>query len=165
MKPHLDPKTIEFLQHSNYIEREYSEEALKYACKAWGYAVRNRGGFSLDYILNIHKILINPLNPFIAGKLRDCAVSIGGVYKPKLSEKQLTDKINNWIMDYNSQKNIDYDKIKDMHINFEELHPFRDGNGRTGRILMNIQCINAKLPIIILHEGKEQADYYRWFRR
>ncbi|NCN51627.1 Fic family protein, partial [archaeon] len=74
-------------------------------------------------------------------------------------------KINNWIENYNSKKEeINYEKIKRLHIDFEHIHPFRDGNGRTGRILMNIQLINSNLPLKIIHQGEEQQKYYGWFK-
>jgi len=53
--------------------------------------------------------------------------------------------------------------IKLSHIEFENIHPFEDGNGRVGRILMNIQCLNAGLPLLVIHTGKEQQKYYTWF--
>jgi Fic family protein len=163
MKPPLESNIIEFLQHSNYIEREYSNEALEDACKAWEYAIENKENFSADYILNIHRILLERLRPELAGKFRNYAVRIGSVHKPKLSEKQLTENINDWIKGYKSKKRINHKKIKEMHVAFEEIHPFGDGNGRTGRILMNVQCIKSNLPLIIIHQGKEQQDYYKWF--
>ena len=54
--------------------------------------------------------------------------------------------------------------IKRWHIQFEHIHPFEDGNGRTGRILMNLQLRKRGLPIMVIHEGKEQSEYYKWFK-
>jgi len=183
----LSKKEIEFLQHSNYIENEFSKKALEDAKKAWEFAKENKNNFSLEYILEIHNKLLYRLNLNIAGKLRDCAVRIGGrkeiayfspedemifykyvggrrISKPKKGE--LTRKINDWVKVYETEKEkINYEKIKSLHIKFEQLHPFRDGNGRTGRILMNIQMINATLPLRIIHEGKEQQEYYKWFKK
>ena len=84
---------------------------------------------------------------------------------PKPEEGELIKKINNWVGNYNSKKEkINYEEIKNFHIDFENLHPFRDGNGRTGRILMNIQMINSNLPLLIIHQGEEQQEYYKWFK-
>ena len=57
-----------------------------------------------------------------------------------------------------------YVYIKKLHVDFEKIHPFADGNGRVGRILMNVQMINSGLPLITIHEGIEQQEYYRWFK-
>ncbi len=63
------------------------------------------------------------------------------------------------------RKNIEVcNFIKNSHIFFEKLHPFEDGNGRTGRILMNLQKLNEELPLLIIHEGEEQMEYYKWFK-
>lgn len=182
----LTKKEMEFLQHSNYIENEYSKKAFKDARKAWKFAVENKNNFSLEYILEIHHKLLYRLNPQIAGKLRNCAIRIGGkkeliyisledeivlckysggVRKPKPKKRELIKNLNEWIKSYNSKKDImDYNKIKNLHTDFEYLHPFNDGNGRTGRILMNAQMLNANLPLIIIHKGEEQEKYYKWFR-
>jgi len=53
---------------------------------------------------------------------------------------------------------------EEFYIEFEEIHPFEDGNGRTGRILMNLQRIKLGLSLLIIHEGKEQMEYYKWFK-
>ena len=53
---------------------------------------------------------------------------------------------------------------KRTHIDFEQLHPFEDGNGRVGRILYNIHRVTLGLPIHIIHEGEEQMEYYKWFK-
>lgn len=49
------------------------------------------------------------------------------------------------------------------HIAFENIHPFIDGNGRMGRILLNWQRVKADLPILIIRESERQ-EYYSWFR-
>jgi Fic family protein len=63
----------------------------------------------------------------------------------------------------------DKDKLEEktllMHIKFEEIHPFEDGNGRVGRILWNIQRLMLGLPLKIIHTGKEQFDYYKIFNK
>ena len=53
---------------------------------------------------------------------------------------------------------------KTLHVKYEKIHPFVDGNGRTGRIFMNWWRIKNNLPILVIHEGKEQMDYYKWFK-
>lgn len=149
----------EFLRESNAIEREYSDEAFEDAKMAWIMAVVNGDVIDTQYILGIHRRLLRRLNKPIAGKIRNCAVYIGGDVREQSKEqiiKELT-KLCEW-----NAKN--WGEIKRWHVRFEKIHPFEDGNGRIGRILMNIQRIKAKLPVLIIHEGKEQFEYYKWFK-
>jgi len=53
---------------------------------------------------------------------------------------------------------------KQCHVLFEKIHPFIDGNGRTGRMVYNWHRLKLGLPIHIIHEGKEQFKYYKWFK-
>jgi len=49
-----------------------------------------------------------------------------------------------------------------MHINFEKIHPFIDGNGRIGRMLLNWQRVKLGLPVLVIKESEKQ-EYYKWF--
>jgi hypothetical protein len=49
------------------------------------------------------------------------------------------------------------------HVSFEHLHPFRDGNGRVGRILYNWQRLKLGLPIHVI-KYEDRWEYYNWFK-
>jgi len=53
--------------------------------------------------------------------------------------------------------------IKQLHVEFEDAHVFQDCNGRSGRILWQIQRLNNGLPIKIIYEA-EKNKYYEWFQ-
>ncbi len=77
----------------------------------------------------------------------------------KLRMKELLD----W---YNAKKVVTLDDILDFHVRFERIHPFQDGNGRVGRLIMFKECLKHNIkPIIITEELK--WFYYRglkeWF--
>lgn len=62
--------------------------------------------------------------------------------------------------EYNSKAKITFDDILDFHVRFEKIHPFQDGNGRVGRLIMFKECLkNNIVPFIISDELK--MYYYR----
>ena len=64
------------------------------------------------------------------------------------------------LSDYYSKKKVTFDEILDFHLRFERIHPFQDGNGRIGRLLLFWQCLQAgEVPFIITDELR--LYYYR----
>lgn len=161
-----DKEVDEFLRESNAIEREYSKQAFDDAKQAWITGVLNaKNDFSIDLMLGIHRRLMKRLNPNIAGKIRTVPIYVGSskgykeCLKPELIKEELRLLFNPGIYPTLSEETI-----KTWHIKFESIHPFKDGNGRTGRILMNLQRLKIGLPLLIIHEGDEQFKYYKWFK-
>ena len=67
------------------------------------------------------------------------------------------------LSDYNLNRRHTLDDILDFHVRFEKIHPFQDGNGRVGRLLMFKECLaNGIVPFIITDELK--MFYYRGLR-
>lgn len=156
---------LEFLQHSNWIERETSSEAFDDAVEAWNYAKEIKKMGTVE-IRNIHRILMKRLRPDIAGRWRDCDVYIGGVRKRFIHEALIEAQVRQIcsLIEMSNKIPGDLDKYtRKMHIEFEGVHPFEDGNGRVGRILYNWHRMTLGLPIHIIHEGAEQMEYYKWF--
>jgi len=158
----------EFLKQSNLIEREESDQAMKDAMVAWKYANERTRSITTNVILGIHKRLCKNIDPEIAGKFRQQPVYIGFEKKPFISDELLLEKIKDWVKTFVGRElymtDEDCEKIcKDCHLAFEGIHPFLDGNGRTGRILYNVQRFRMGLPIHIIHTGWEQYNYYQAF--
>jgi Fic family protein len=69
-------------------------------------------------------------------------------------------RLSKWCKKYCDVR--DLGKMKLAHVEFEEIHPFADGNGRVGRILYNTQRVVADFDIKIFLES-EKSEYYNWF--
>lgn len=156
----------EFLRQSNLIESEPGDWAFEDACKAWDFAL-TKSQLDVATIMEIHHILMNRLRPDIAGKLRTCDVWIGGNIKKYTDEQlllwELGSVLNSMWLSLGCKTRIPFRMAAKSHVSFEEVHPFEDGNGRVGRILYNWHRLKLRLPIHIIHVGKEQQEYYGWF--
>ena len=71
--------------------------------------------------------------------------------EPKNVEKEIDKLLNS----YNLKKQVSIEDIIDFHFNFERIHPFGDGNGRVGRMIMFKECLrNNIIPFIVLDDDK-----------
>lgn len=118
---------------------------------------------SKSLILLIHQMLIGGINDDIAGRFRkrDEYVRVGThiAPPPENIEKLMEELLTNYSSDLTS---FFSDKIAKFHLDFEIIHPFLDGNGRIGRVLINYQLQKLGFPPIIVRD-KEKQDYYKAF--
>jgi Fic family protein len=108
--------------------------------------------------------LISGIDDGIAGRFRSNQEYVRiGTY---IAEDPVNIEKEIWriIYEFSTQDSTDFVyKISKFHLDFENIHPFVDGNGRIGRALMNLQLQNINLPNIIIRD-KEKEKYYQAFK-
>jgi len=118
---------------------------------------------SLELILSLHKMLISNINEDIAGRFRQKGeyVRVGGYIAPP--PEQVVIMLHALLAEYSSNfTQYILEKISVFHLEFEHIHPFCDGNGRIGRVLINYQLLQLGFPPVIIRD-KEKKFYYRSF--
>jgi Fic family protein len=118
---------------------------------------------SLEMILLLHKMLIGNINDEIAGRFRTTGeyVRVGTHIAP--APERVVPMMETILREY-AADHISYfaDKIAKFHLDFETIHPFCDGNGRMGRVIINFQLRRLGFPGIIIRD-KEKRVYYASF--
>ncbi|HEC66756.1 MAG TPA: Fic family protein [bacterium] len=149
---------IQFLKESNAIEGVYDADSLMQAIYAWEY-LKGQKEMTSGVILKTHKILMlhQSLPGYQRGYFRTEGVMIGG--RLGMSHENIREAIGNWC----GKTMTSRQSAKKLHIEYEKIHPFIDGNGRTGRMFLNWTRLKKNQSILVIHEGKEQMEYYNWF--
>ncbi len=149
---------LEFLKESNAIESVYDEDSLMQALEAWNY-LKDQKELTHGVILKTHKILMlnQPLRPHEKGYYRKVPVYIGG---KQVRWENIEVLLDDFIEEMNQGGGEEQSKW--LHVEYEKIHPFVDGNGRTGRQFMNWWRLKNGLPILVIKESEKHA-YYKWF--
>ena len=119
-----------------------------------------------EMVMHLHLILKTGTSGsfkewFAVGEYKRLPNEVGGqkTCPPEEVHKRMKVLLN----EYNSKKKISLEDILDFHVRFERIHPFQDGNGRVGRLLLFKECLaNNIVPFIITDELK--MFYYRGLR-
>lgn len=150
---------IDWIRESNLIEGIDDPKEDERCENAWFLALKHhRLGHQL--IQDTHYYIMRVLRGDIAGQYRKCDVTVGGRVCPKW--RSVPYRLNKWIEDYAAARTEEH--IREAHIQFEYIHPFEDGNGRTGRMIMNWQrAVVLLLPLCI--KAAERQEYYKWFKK
>lgn len=127
---------------------------------------KNNRKLTVKLILDLHKTLLTNIDDSIAGRFRSGKewVRVGNHLgaNPLFVNSLMQELVEN----YNSDKDLYFlDKIAHFHAEFETIHPFGDGNGRLGRVLINLQLMNFGLPPVIIQNKSKHTDYYPLFTK
>ena len=114
---------------------------------------------SIDYLKELHFILKNNCsNITTIGDFKQKQNFVGDIKTtpPKMVEKE----ISNLLKSYNEKSQKSFNDIVDFHFEFETIHPFEDGNGRVGRLIMFKECLKENIVPFIIDE-EVRLFYYR----
>lgn len=116
-----------------------------------------------DDIKKLHSILMNGIWSN-AGQYRNHPVRIAGSQVVTANYMKIEELMKGFIKDLNKTPKNVYSHLAKTHALFEQIHPFSDGNGRIGRLLMHCITIKNGLPPILIKREKKQA-YYTYLQR
>ena len=126
-------------------------------------AKSQEGEVDKEIIFLLHKMLIGGINDGIAGRFRAKGeyVRVGTHIAP--APEHVERMINATLLEYTSDLGSYFlDKVGKFHLEFETIHPFNDGNGRIGRVLINYQLQRLGFPSVIVRD-REKKEYYQAF--
>lgn len=151
---------IDHIRQSNLIENINDRHEDQMSLYAWHW-LEKKANITPTRLLELHRLITCRQLGKDAGQFRTVMVRVGTSLPP--APDLAREMAHNWCLDLMTHWG-DLDP-KEMHIRFEKIHPFIDGNGRTGRMLM--WWHEKKLgrePTLIRSNEADRHYYYEWFR-
>lgn len=182
MEP-TDGEKTNFIWHSNRIDHNtvdphYLTRQLVHGCvagaagepeiedhvKALDYIVAKANGATpegpLMLIKHTHKLLMGRIEPSIAGKYRQVAVYVGSSQMLHWAKiPQYLDRLADMVKAAKTEEDA-----WAIHDEFECIHPFMDGNGRTGRLLLSYVRLWLGFPLEVVRYGRD-GDQFKYYKK
>lgn len=122
--------------------------------------IANNGKINEDLILKLHGILMNGIRPD-AGSYRRHGVRITGINLPTANYLSVPDLMGKLIKAVGNKNSDIIALTASVHSRFEQIHPFSDGNGRIGRLLINAMLLKNNFAPAIIRQ-KQKRLYYTY---
>lgn len=149
--------TIDKKPLKDHLEAIGHKEAFDFVCES----VKNQTPISESLIKQIHYLVLADKKDD-RGVYRRVPVRIMGAATEPVQPYLIEPKMQQLIADYNERHEHIITKLARFHIEFESIHPFIDGNGRTGRLLVNLELMKAGYPPIDI-KFTDRISYYNAF--
>lgn len=122
-----------------------------------------KGRITEKFIKDLHRVLKNGTTDsrqewFAVGDYKHHPNEVGG--HETTPPEQVAGQMQKLLTDFNGEKQNDLADILAFHVRFERIHPFQDGNGRVGRLVMFMQCLKNNVVLFIIDDDMK-AFYYR----
>ena len=113
-------------------------------------------------IKQIHSLILKNIDDTNKGTYRKTNVIISGAEHKPPQSFEVPLKMEGFIKEYNAKKKMLHpvELASFVHIEFVGIHPFVDGNGRTSRLLMNLELIKAGFPPVVIRV-EDRLEYYK----
>ena len=149
--------TIDKKPLKDHLEVIGHKEAFEYVVQL----VEDNIPISEKIIKEIHYLLLSDKKDD-RGVYRRVPVRIMGARHEPVQPYLIQPKMEQLLLDYKDSKEHTITKLARFQIEFESIHPFIDGNGRTGRLLVNLEFMKAGFPPIDI-KFTDRIEYYRAF--
>ncbi len=148
---------------ANISKREFYEVDNHIRAMDYLFCKMKEKEMDLDIVKDVHRYLTSNIN-IDAGTFRKGDVLIKGANFQPIPYEQVLVEMTQWVDNTNyrlanvSTSESKIEAIVTQHLKFEKIHPFSDGNGRTGRMLMLLSCLQHDIPPFIFE--KERRAHY-----
>lgn len=149
--------TIDRKPLKDHMEAVGHRDAFYFICDL----VKERTPLTETVIKQIHSLVLAD-KPLDRGVYRRVPVRIMGAKHEPVQPYLIDPKMNDLMRQYAADKRNIVEKLADLHIAFESIHPFIDGNGRTGRLIVNLELMKAGYPPIDI-KFTDRMRYYDAF--
>ncbi|MBD3331175.1 helix-turn-helix domain-containing protein [Candidatus Peregrinibacteria bacterium] len=155
----FDNQTLKNKDLIEHLEAKNHQTAMDFLFKN----IKKNFKITEDFILELHQILMNSIRED-AGTYRSHGVRILGANVPTANYLKVPKLMKELIAEINQVQKDLVQHVTQMHSKFEQIHPFSDGNGRIGRLIMAAMLLRKNYAPAIIKQEKKKF-YYKYLQR